>query len=407
MKHYIFLERVTGSGGVQCYLAAMTRYLEKSGWHVVVISDNNPNNKLATCFIAFLEKYRKNGNAYLSLFPHQLPKMLVRYVLKRMETIVGHVKSGDEVIVESWNSQTAMWGELLAKRINGRHFFWLANEYFRGPGTAYLEKIDFFLFKMKRGELFAKIESANRLFEGYMTYKKGEFRENVINEDPFQDIESNAINLIEKRDWNICYIGRANKPYVKNIIKDIVGFARKYDDKQIQFIMVGDADSCRQELDSINEKNLLIMELGDQYPIPRSLLRKIDVIIAGSGSARHSADEGALTIVADTETLDSLGLLGYDTVNSIYGDDKEGHGVHHFSFVEALERALVSKTWKSQVNRWNPSLGVEESWNNRCVIISEASSIKEYYDENKLLKGRIDYKSLLKFLVQNIKYKFQ
>lgn len=392
MKHYIMLSLITGSGGVQCYVAAKAKYLEKLGWHVVVISDNDPLLK-TKCQIDYLNKYLANGNPYQGVHACFLPQFIVKKSLKRYLNVIGPIDNDDDVIVESWNSPTALWGELIAARLHGRHMFWAANEHFRKyaerDDQCYEEKIAFYMFKMDRGEILTDIKGANRLFVDYRVYEKGDFLENIITEDPIQDIKNQQIDSIVKSDWNICYIGRSNKPYVPYIFKDVNEFAKSHPEKNIQFIIVGQVTDNRDCLESLSTANLNIIELGNLYPLPRALYSKIDVVIAGSGSARHSMDEGAIVITADSWTANSHGILGYDTIESIYRE--EGSEILDISFKEALERALVKKTWQKQVNKWVKSPGIEECTQRQFEIIKNADPRLTYYDEKELLKGKLDY----------------
>lgn len=390
MKHYIFLTLITGSGGVQCYVASKAKYLESVGWHVVVISDNKPKTK-EKCPFDFLNKYLPNGNPYLQVHPNQIPNCLVKKGLQRFVDVIGPVSENDEAIIESWSSTSALWGELLASRLKCRHMFWTAHESYRDKGQLFENKIDFYKFKMDRGEIFTTIQSANRLFKGFREYKQGDFVENRITEAPIQDVYRPEVEIIKKKDWNICYIGRSTKPYVPNIFDGVAEFAAKHLDKSIQFIIVGDIGNQRGLLKKLNLDNLNIVELGDQYPLPRSLYKKTDVVIAGSGAARHSADEDALVIVADSETKSSHGLLGYDTNGSIYKSLSNSEGGLDLSFAEALERALVQKTWKLQVNCRKKSLSIEECTKIQFDIISKAAKDLVYYNEKRLLAGSIDF----------------
>lgn len=391
MKHYILLSYITGSGGVQCYVAAKAKYLEENGWHVVVISDNNPNDK-ERCLISSLNRYLGNGNPYQSFQACHIPMCMVKNSLKRYFEIIGPIKKGEDVIVESYDDKTALWGELIASRLHARHIFWTANEHFRFPYQCYKEKIDFFMYKMDRGEIIASINGANQLFEGYRTYKEGDFKEMIITEDPVQDVDSLAINAIVKADWNICYIGRSSKHYVPKIFEGVGIFAQNHPDKKIQFLVVGEVVDNKDALEAIkNIENLKITELGDLYPLPRSLYGKVDVVIAGSGSARHSMDENVLVITADVFLANSHGLLGYDTNESI---EKEERALD-LSFDEALERALVEKTWMNQVNKWVRTPNVKESVERQFELLKMAEAKLEFYDEQKLLEGKTDYYRLM------------
>lgn len=394
MKHYVFISYIIGSGGVQCYIASKAKYLESVGWHVIVISGNNPKSN-EKCSIDYLNKFLPYGNPLIDINPCQLPRFLVYRTLRKCLASIGPISDQDEIVVESWNCQTAIWAELIASRIHGRHFFWTANEYYRGGNTLYEEKIGFFEFKMDRGEIFTSLQVANRLFKDYRQYKTGDFIEVSITEDPVQDVEEPSVESLKKKDWNVCYIGRSMKAYVPNIYKGIELFAKKHPEKEIQFIIVGEVGETQRKLLPFHVPNLTIMELGDLYPLPRKLFSKTDVIIAGSGSARHSADEGALVITADAETKYSHGLLGYDTNESVYCDI-EADSTISISFDEALEKALVKQTWRDTPNRWVGSATIKESVAVQTRIIENAEKKMEYYDERRLLEGRLDFKSLLR-----------
>lgn len=406
MKHYVMLSQITGSGGVQCYVAAKSKYLETQGWHVVVISGNTPKTK-GRCIISSLNRFLPNGNPYQGLHPCFIPKFMVKRALKRYLNVIGPVNKDDEVVVESWNSPTALWGELIASRLHGRHMFWTANEHFRKYGEdidqCYEEKIDFYMFKMDRGEILTRMETANRLFVGYRVYKEGEVMDSFITEDPIQDVDSPAIDAIIKADWNICYIGRSNKPYVHNIFKDVGVFASKFPEKTVQFIIVGKVEHNRDVLSEIsNVGNLKVIELGDLYPLPRSLYSKVDVVIAGSGSARHSMDEGALVITADSWYCNSHGILGYDTNDSVQKEDRAD--ALDMTFEEALVRALVEKKWQSQESKWIKSPGIAECSKRQFEVIAHAAPELKYYDEKLLLEGNTDWRRTFSFIYHKFSF---
>ncbi len=391
------MQLIHGSGGVQCYVAAKVKWLESHGWHVVVISSCSPKSKRA-CLLGTLNRFIPYGNVFTSVHPHELPICVVKRQLQKMIGTIGFIEEGEEVIVETWDSSTAMWGELLAKRIRARHLFWTANERYRLPGQRYEEKIEFYKYKMDRGEILTGYPLINYLFEGYYKYKESDVLHFYITEDPIQDVYCASVDTLTKADWNICYIGRDAKPYVPNIIKGIEMFAKNHEDKQIQFIIVGKVSTRRKLLNSIKCPNVSIIELGDLYPLPRQLYQKVDVVIAGSGSARHSVDEGAIVISTDTKTLQSNGILGYDTQSSIYAEGKE----NEMTFESALERALVLQEWKNQDFIWKKTPGIDDSMAIQDIIVAHATKELNYYDENKLLLGKIKIKALLRAIIMNV-----
>lgn len=393
MKLYIFVtENIKGVGGVQCYVAAKSRYLEEKGWTVKVISFVAPGVK--KCMISSLDKYLNDGVFEICQPPSLYPKWFQRRVQKKLLKIVGLVSSQDEIILESHNAATSQWGELLSANIGARHYVYCMNEHYRGPGKHYEEKMDFYLFKNERREIIASKKAVTRLLEGYCEVKEGQYPEQpVIDEAPIQDVESPLVDSLQKMDWNICYLGRGNKPYVKNIITGIGFFSGLHSDKKIQLIVVGDIDMHRKLInDVLNEHpNLRITEMGFLFPLPRKLYDKIDVVIAGAGSARHSAEVGALVIIADTETKMANGLLGYETMNATYkGDDSIVS-----SFEDALERILVKRIQDQLPNRYPKRAGVEECIKQNFELFAKSERKKEYYPEKKMMEGKRDWKKFL------------
>ena len=393
MKRYIFLtENIKGAGGVQCYVAAKAKYLEEEGWKVTVLSSTTPTHN--RCVINSLDKYRGDAIFEIGLSPFQYPKWYQRRIINKILKVVGPVILEDRVIIESHNAATSQWGEIVASRFYARHYIYCMNEHYRGKGKHYEEKMNFYLFKYKRNEIIASRKAAERLFEGYCNVEEHNFPEQpIIDEAPIQDVEYPIVDSLQKMDWNICYLGRGNKPYVENIIKGIARFAGMHQDKRIQFVGVGDIEIHKMLIKKALDEhpNLKITEMGLLFPLPRKLYDKIDVFIAGAGSARHSAEEGALVIVADTETKLANGLLGYETLNATYkGDDS-----NVTTFEEALERVLVKRIQDKLTKRYPKRVDFKERMKQNFELFAKSERQKEYYPEDKIMEGKRDWKRFL------------
>lgn len=391
-RKYIFVTMgIAIAGGVQCYVAAKARYLESQNWDVYVFSAFDKNVK--SCVNPLLNKYMGHRIKGMYMQPYMFPNFIVEKTINRMLEIVGRVNKDDEIIIESHDSHTCPWGELLAEKLQGKHYFYTMNEKYRQPGQTYLQQMDLYLFKSYRKEILGSVSTISRLLDGFRNVTIDDIPgENILDEAPVQDVDSPKINEISRLDWNICYIGRTCKPYVPNIFKGVGEFASRYPEKKIHFLIVGELENESIELNNIREKNsnLVVTELGFLHPIPRSLYDKVDVVIAGSGCARHSAEEGKLVIVADAETKEADGLLGYDTMSSIYRDSESVCT----SFADALERALVEKVWEKMINRFPKKKDISESINYQFYLYSKSDHKKEYFDRNKLLKGKINWKRM-------------
>lgn len=374
-------------GGGQCYLAAKAKYLESIGWRVVVFSDGNIRVK-TSCPINYLNKFLPYKVMELNYQVYDLSKYLVDRGLNKMQKMLNDISTNDEIIIESHTDKSALWGEILAQRLGARHFYMAMYEHYRWPEHNFEKKIDFYMFKMDRGELLCSHRTVNRLFEGFREYKEEDIERVVIDEAPVQDVDNPKVDTILKYDYNICYIGRTQKLYVPHIIRGVGEFALKHKDKQVQLIIVGEADFLREIINEVKSSvsNIIINEIGSLHPIPRSLYRKIDVVVAGSGSARCSVEENALTIIADTESDKALGILGYDTNDSIFRTIDSVVT----SYSDALERVLIKKVYKDMTFKYPPKMGVEECTKQNFYLMSKASKEKKYYDEKKLREGKFN-----------------
>jgi hypothetical protein len=387
-------------GGGQCYMAGKAKYLESQGWNVVVLHSGFYKGQKSP--FEFLNRYIHQNTPEIGYHAFEMPRVVLDYMVRKIMRTIGDVSNSDEIIIETHNSTTAVWGELVANKLGAKHVNVCMNENYRGKRACYEKKIEFFKFKFFRGEIGGNADVEQRLFDGYLKVDESNAVEWIIDEDPVQDYDNAAVNAIVKQDWNICYLGRGDKPYVKNILLGIGEFASRHKNKKIQFINVGSA--CVDNSGIINDisaknSNLTISDLGNQTPLPRSLYSKIDVMIAGSGSARCSVEEGALTLVADTETCQCNGLLGYETTNSIY---KEGNYVES-SFADALTRVLVDQVQNKLVFNYPPKKGVAYCTKQNFEMIAKSTQTKEYYPMDKLLEGSKSWKTAIKYIVRTLK----
>lgn len=384
MKKYVFMTcNLHTLGGMQTYVAGKAKYLEEIGWEVYALF---PGDNAANCSITSLNKYVDGGFFWLNYLPCQIRNFTRKILLKQVANFLGDPKGSDEVIIESHNDRMAPWGELLAKRLNAKHITALLNEIYVGPNKHYREYIDFYRFKLERKELPFGGSKAKHLFDDETLAQKYETRRFAIDEDPVQDVDSPLIDSIKHDDWNIGHIGRAAKRHVPVIIDGICEFAKNHPDHHIQFINIGDFSSRKEYYDERSKgiDNLTLVELGNQSPIPRCFFKKVDVIIAASGSARCSVYEGISVLVPNAKDSSCAGLLGYETKLSVIRDASETQ----MSFAEGLERTLVMKVYEDMTFDYPPKPGVAECVKQNFEFIETSEQTKQYYPESKLCKGK-------------------
>lgn len=386
-KKYVFLtDDIHPIGGEQLYVAGKAAYLARNGWDVRIIF---PGLNTGKCEIECLQPYVVGGVRGIWRAPFKWGKMLSRIPLRRMLQIVGECPSGSETIVESNTGELAQWGELLASEIDARHVCLIVNEGFREPEKTYDQVLDFFEFKLNRGELYGITEkSLHLLFENYLKIADGAAPSfNAVPMPAVQDITDERLAVLDgKADWTVCHIGRAAKGYVERMIRDMAKFASNHLDKKIRIVFVGAIESRRNVIESAfgSLKNVEIIEMGNMVPIPRELYALVDVVVATSGCAVSSAAEGSMTVVADAGDGMSDGVLGVDTWSFLY---REEGGLRE-GFDETLDRVFMSPpSLPSNIASVFQEDGDRE-YANQLAQVRGLSSRREQYDCSRLYMPR-------------------
>ncbi len=357
MKKYVFITcDITLLGGIQAYLAGKSKYLIDTGWQVSVFYYSQKNK---SCVFPSLDRFRNGNIAELFYLPNRLNKTIIKHTINKMKKAIDY-QLGDTVYVESHYDKVAIWGELFAEATLGKHVCLCCNEVFFGKGKYYKDYLDFFKYKYERNEMAFISEK----FAGALFGKSYSCTDNVetffaATDDPVQDVVDSRVECIECKDYNIAYIGRANKEGVEYIINGVKRFAET-NSGSVNFTFVGDAseeDIARIKKCLRCNENLSLTFTGSLVPIPRRLFSKIDVVIAGSGCARLAAQEGVFTIVVDANDFMSNGVLGIDTQNTLFRE--EGKLCENID--ETLKRVLVKKSYDR-----NNILVLKRRNNNNC-----------------------------------------
>lgn len=390
MKRYCFITgSVGGIGGAELYMMHKIHWLKRNGWDIVILAAKEiPHD----CIVQEFYDYSNGFFPILYCPPFQCTSSTVELSLKKIISRLGKIKIDDEIIIETHTGAMSLWGELIAERIKAKHIINLIDENYNE--VTYKEKKDFYIYKFQRGELFGGQYSLEHVFEDKYEYDKNQSKFFLLNESPVDEINDERFNAIEKSDYTICYIGRANKIYVPNIIRSIKVFADNNLNKKLNFIMIGNAD-CQSDLIKellAQQQNVQLYLMGDVFPIPRKLFRIVDVVIAGSGSARSSAQENVYTIVADPVNGLSNGLLGYDTQHTLRREDF----VHQKSFDESLQDILIDKKYNNMKASVIFEPTPEECCTQNMKLIHESSSDLNYFGKDKICNKKVPFKCGLK-----------
>lgn len=316
MNEYIFLTfAVFGIGGTQIYVRNKLRYLEQNGWNVKVVT----TEKGSDLRVAELLPYKNMVFPELLNNPNLYSQREKKAILDRLCEALGKISTGS--VIESNFIQVTFWGELLAKKLGIKHFIFLIQEDYHIHIKSYLR---YFKYKFDRGEFAVNTKYAlAQLFEGFTAVppdKNGYLAAVCYNtvEDCFTDIP----DQLPSADYIIGSIGRVNKPFVTHMVEDITVYALAHMDKHFLLLLIGgaplpsDYDRIRAIVSRVPSLNVYIT--GPVYPVPKKLLKKVNVFVASAGAARTSADEGYLTIAIDANDYQPIGVVGYTTEDLVH-----------------------------------------------------------------------------------------
>lgn len=382
MRNYIILTAdICQVGGMQAYVSSKVRYLKENRWRVNVFFPSLYRNNTP---YKHLEEYIDDYFWVLSYPPNYFSKHVVEKVLRKMIAKIKVCEGREDVIIETQNDTYALWGELLASKLEGKNFCFNCNEIFRGPEKFYEENLDYFYYKLGRHELVGiHNNSVKMMFDGHYDIGDKEFPKfTAAIDDPVEEVNYDNLTQICSDGWKVCYIGRLTKRYVPEIVKGIINFAQLYK-KKMQLIFVG--IGCEEQLTELLQNrsdNLTYCFLGEFVPLPRKLFEQVDVVIAGSGCALISARQGVPTIVADAKRKKAIGVLGYNTEDFLYSDKEL------YPYEEMLEEVLVKGIGKCLTFTSDSFCNSDETFSKHLELIAQSSQEKKYYNVEQRKKCR-------------------
>lgn len=321
MKHYVFFARtIKNVGGAQLYIKAKAQWLIEQGWNVIIIycQDGEP-------YIFDFQKYR-------SLYVADLCKAAYKYLSLKRKRIVRQIveflkfQQGD-IVFESHSLALASWAELIAQmKGNVRHIAFLLDERIHVP----LQMLDYFRFKYARHELFGITEKSIELFfEGTQTelsYGSPKLSATGVTDCVSDNMPPFKLSML--RGTIIGVVGRLEKPYVKEYAKSLKRYFILHNNTCFTLIFVGGAPKgseipAQLETLFLNCPNVKLVITGYLFPIPRVLVRRFDICLAGAGAANAIKREGVATLVLDPRDLMPNGILGVTTQDSLFSDKEK------------------------------------------------------------------------------------
>lgn len=134
------------------------------------------------------------------------------------------------------------------------------------------------------------------------------------------------------------------------------------------------------------------MVLGFLYPLPLQLIQKIDVCIASSGAARAVHKEGIPVITFDANDHNPIGILGYDTINTLYRESEL-----NVNLESMLDLVLTNRV---DIHRYPVEYYQEEKFSEHMKFIDSGSKEKAYnLSFLKYKSFTVSIKKLLIFII--------
>lgn len=407
-KRYIIITpNIYEVGGAQIYIRNKADYLMKKGWEVLVLSSRNNG----IIMIDELKQYEKYVFQELNIKPYLFAKREEQEAIYNILTILGN-DDFNEIVIESHTINLALWGEIVAEKCEGKHIVYLLSESFGKQPEHILNFLD---FKHKRRELAGiSVNSFELLFKGWKTFEEDEkYSLKAACGNAVNDVKNPLIDKIIKTDVNLASIGRLDKGYVHSMVNEIIKFANSNPNKHIQLILVGDSQDGSVEdkilKDTENVNNLNIVITGRLFPIPENLFEKAEIFIGLAGSARTSVSYGVPTIVLDTRYHQAIGVLGFDTDQSLFGDEC-------YPLSDKIAEVVNNYDYYKDVNNIKYSVALVDyliEYENHMDFIIKSANSQHYYFidykqtniEEKILKVSLNIlgQGLFLKLIQNKK----
>ena len=383
MTNYVILSpNISSVGGAQIYLRNKINFLKYREYKPLIMHASKKN-----IVIEELKEFKDNCFEFINYEPVLFSKNKINEYL---DCLAEKVDMSCEIVIESHTISNALWGELLAEKLNCKHFVYLLNENF--PALTE-DEYRFFEFKHKRRELVGiSVNTIPMLMRGHRSVEADEaYRLPATCSNSVEDIEAEWLDNLKIGEYTIASIGRLDKLYQIKMAEAIVRFALNYPEKLISVILIGGADKLvyEKKLRKIyrRAKNINLHITGFMYPVSKKVFQKIDVFVGTAGGAKAVYLENSVAITTDVTDGYGIGVLGYTTVNCSYRDKNE----EKKDICELLDDVLIKKLYANKEPELNVLIPAKVHSNlidftSHIDFIDSTSHIKEYYMVNGFKK---------------------
>ena len=291
------------------------------------------------------------------------------------------------VVIETGTDYTAFWGEMLAEKLKAKHIIEFQDEF---NNRLNKNNIALFKFKFDRSELACITPKTMKIIFGSYWHidDKNSVGLSFSCTNSVVDYHSDISDKIPSGDFIIGYIGRTNKPFVKNIVQNVSDFAKQHSDKVITFVMFGGPLIIQKDiLKCLKLTNIKFFVTDFIFPLALKDLRQCDVFICGAGSAFAAYKSGVPTIHIDMYTYKPIGMRigpkSNQVMKCLYGD----------KISDYLNQILIKKEIP-KIDNYDFNLENENIFGSllKHIDFLEKSEKKEiYYDITKIPLANIKH----------------
>lgn len=386
MKKYVFFTpSVANMGGAQMYIRNKVLYLRQLGWYLDVI--------IAQGGVARLIELQEFNFVVPELafeiqnYSDKRKRKVIDLLVKR----IGSVRT-EETVIESTCISEASWAEAVAKRIGAKHISFLLQE----ENTITNKGMqDFFLFKLRRKELFGIIDtSLATMFEPFHPIEKEEsYRLPAYCNNVEADVDSPYIKQVmsTEHDYLIGMLSRLEKPFVIPSIMDFCQYAQNHMEKKYLFLLMGDAPKGSgvsvqiKKLINTKAPNVSVIATGYLYPVPTKLLELCDAFFTSAGSSWVCMRSGVPTITIDGNDFKPIGILDRTTEHTIFRGEEEPVQ----ELAELMEEILTEKKYKKEIPCYREGL---PEFLSHINALADSSKEMDYYDVESIIPESKDFK---------------
>lgn len=399
--YIIIAGALQGLGGGELYNLRRAKYLTKLGYEVIFITNYIDKSKIK---LEELKEYEILFFPEIEFNKKGIEKIIAKRVLERKK---------EKIYIESnyfWS-----FGEKLAKELKCKNLIYIMAE----QDFFNWEDRGFYIKKLEKGEVIGVTKETLRIsFGKYWDAKK--YSNQYVNIGFSQEeIKSNLLmakelKLEKKENYiRIVTVSRFEKIYIEDMIKSVYEIAKKYNNKKIELILIGDSKNGEKKLELMKKyksrDNIDIRFLGYINPLFSEIYINADLFIGMGTALINAASFGCISLGIDPRNNESSGFFSKDVDTVGYRKDD-----NTFPIVRKLEEFfLMSDKMKNELKEETLKLFRQEfEFENIMLkldnIIFNIPKDNEYIEVSMTLKMRVKYflyKLRLLSLVKKIKNK--